>query len=64
MLGKKLWFLANPDAAGMVLDARVPIMLTSRANTVQARIVSCAAAACLPHARSVNLRLEGGCSGV
>jgi hypothetical protein len=35
----------------MVLDARVPIMLTSRVNTVQARMASCAGAVCLPHAR-------------
>jgi hypothetical protein len=43
MLGKKLWLLANPDAARIVLDARVPIMLTSRANTVRARMTFCGA---------------------
>jgi phosphotransacetylase len=51
MLAKQLSFLANADAAGVVLGARVPIMLTSRADTVRARMASCAIAVCLAHAR-------------
>jgi phosphate acetyltransferase len=51
MLAKQLSFLANADAAGVVLGARVPIILTSRADTVRARMASCAIAVCLAHAR-------------
>jgi phosphotransacetylase/acyl dehydratase len=42
MLAKSLSFLADADAAGVVLGARVPIVLTSRADTVEARQTSCA----------------------
>ena len=45
MLAKNLTFLAKADAAGMVLGARVPIVLTSRADSVRTRMASCAAAA-------------------
>ena len=45
MLAKNLSFLADADAAGIVLGARVPIILTSRADTVRARMASCAVAA-------------------
>jgi phosphate acetyltransferase len=51
MLAKQLAFLANADAAGIVLGARVPIILTSRADTVRARMASCAVAVLLAHAR-------------
>jgi phosphate acetyltransferase len=51
MLAKELTFLANADAAGIVLGARVPIMLTSRADSVRARMASCAVAALFAHAR-------------
>jgi phosphate acetyltransferase len=44
MLAKSLSFLAGADAAGIVLGARVPIILTSRADTVMARLASCAVA--------------------
>ncbi len=44
MLAKSLTFLAGADAAGIVLGARVPIILTSRADSVQARLASCAIA--------------------
>ncbi len=44
MLAKNLTFLAHADAAGLVLGARVPIILTSRADSVRARMASCAAA--------------------
>jgi phosphate acetyltransferase len=45
MLAKNLTFLSNADAAGIVLGARVPIILTSRADDVRTRMASCAVAA-------------------
>jgi phosphotransacetylase len=54
MLAKQLSFLANADSAGLVLGARVPIILTSRADSVRSRIASCAVAAILAHARRVQ----------
>ena len=45
MLAKNLTFLGHADAAGIVLGARVPIVLTSRADTARARMASCAVAA-------------------
>ncbi|MDA8138335.1 MAG: bifunctional enoyl-CoA hydratase/phosphate acetyltransferase [Desulfobacteraceae bacterium] len=44
MLAKQLTYLANADSAGIVLGARVPIILTSRADSVEARLASCAVA--------------------
>lgn len=54
MLAKNLTFLANADAAGIVLGARVPIILTSRADSVRARMASCAVAALYAHARRAS----------
>jgi phosphate acetyltransferase len=51
MLAKSLSFLAGADSAGIVLGARVPIILTSRADTVEARLASCAVASLVAHAR-------------
>ena len=51
ILAKQLSFLANADSAGLVLGARVPIILTSRADSVRARIASCAVAALIAAAR-------------
>ena len=51
ILAKQLSFLANADSAGLVLGARVPIVLTSRADSVRARIASCGVAALAAHAR-------------
>ncbi|HEY7120266.1 MAG TPA: bifunctional enoyl-CoA hydratase/phosphate acetyltransferase [Tepidisphaeraceae bacterium] len=51
ILAKQLSFLANADSAGMVLGARVPIILTSRADSVRSRIASCAVAVLVAHAR-------------
>jgi len=51
MLAKNLTFLARADAAGIVLGARVPIVLTSRADSVRARMASCAVAVLYAHAR-------------
>jgi phosphate acetyltransferase len=51
MLAKSLTFLAGADAAGIVLGARVPIILTSRADSVTTRLASCAVAALVAQAR-------------
>lgn len=50
MLAKQLSFLANADAAGIVLGAKVPIILTSRADNLRSRLASCAVAALLANA--------------
>jgi phosphotransacetylase len=50
ILAKQLSFLANADSAGLVLGARVPIILTSRADGVRSRIASCAVAVLAVHA--------------
>ena len=52
MVAKQLSFLANADSAGLVLGARVPIILTSRADSVRSRIASCAVAMLAAHARA------------
>lgn len=54
MLAKSLSFLAGADSAGIVLGARVPIILTSRADTLMARLASCAIASLMAevHRRS------------
>ncbi len=51
MLAKNLTFLSKADAAGIVLGARVPIILTSRADGVRTRLASCAVAAIYANAR-------------
>ncbi|WP_417358017.1 bifunctional enoyl-CoA hydratase/phosphate acetyltransferase [Gallaecimonas pentaromativorans] len=51
MLAKQLTFLGKADAAGIVLGARVPIILTSRADSLRTRLLSCAAAVFLAAAR-------------
>ena len=51
MLAKSLTFLAGAQAAGIVLGARVPIILTSRADTLLARLASCAVAVMVATAR-------------
>ncbi len=51
MLAKSLSFLAGADAAGIVLGARVPIILTSRADSVITRLASCAVAVMVASAR-------------
>ena len=51
MLAKSLSFLAGADAAGIVLGARVPIILTSRADSLLTRLASCAVAALVAKAR-------------
>jgi phosphate acetyltransferase len=51
MLAKSLTFLAGAVAAGIVLGARVPVILTSRADSVVTRLASCAVAALVAKAR-------------
>jgi phosphotransacetylase len=52
MLAKQLSFLAGADAAGVVLGARAPIILTSRADSVRTRLASCAIACILARAKA------------
>ena len=54
MLAKSLSFLAGAAAAGIVLGARVPIMLTSRADSIITRLASCAVASLVADARRRN----------
>jgi len=54
MVAKQLSFLARADSAGLVLGARVPIILTSRADSVRSRIASCAVGMLAAHARRQN----------
>jgi phosphate acetyltransferase len=56
MLAKSLSFMADADAAGIVLGARVPIILTSRADSVTARLASCAVAALVAQARRADMQ--------
>jgi len=51
MLAKQLSFLAKADSAGLVLGARVPIILTSRADNIRSRIASCGVAKLVAYAR-------------
>jgi phosphate acetyltransferase len=55
MLAKSLSFLAGADAAGIVLGARVPIILTSRADSLAARLASCAVASLVATARRESM---------
>ncbi len=54
ILAKQLSFLAKADSAGMVLGARVPVILTSRADSVRSRIASCAVAMLVAHSRRIG----------
>ena len=51
MLAKNLIFLSKANSAGLVLGARVPVVLTSRADSVRSRMASCAAAVLYAAAR-------------
>jgi len=57
MLAKSLSFMADADAAGIVLGARVPVILTSRADSVTTRLASCAVAALVAQARRESAKL-------
>lgn len=56
MLAKQLTFLAGAESAGLVLGARVPIILTSRADSVRSRIASCGVAMLVANARREALQ--------
>jgi phosphate acetyltransferase len=55
MLAKQLTFMADAEAAGILLGARVPIILTSRADSIQTRLASCAVAVLVAHATRERL---------
>lgn len=52
MIAKQLDYLAGANAAGIVLGAKVPVILTSRADSVEERLGSCALAKCFVATRS------------
>ena len=54
MVAKQLTFLGRADAAGIVLGARVPIILTSRSDSLRARLMSCALAVRMAQARRIG----------
>ena len=58
MLAKSLTFLADADAAGIVLGARVPIILTSRADSTITRLASCAVASLVADAQRKSLTIQ------
>jgi phosphate acetyltransferase len=58
MLAKNLTFLSGADAAGIVLGARVPIILTSRADNVRTRLASCAVAMLLAHSQRAKPSIQ------
>jgi phosphate acetyltransferase len=58
MLAKNLTFLSRADAAGIVLGARVPVVLTSRADSVHTRLASCAVASLYAHSRRQVVAVE------
>lgn len=57
IMGKQLTFTAKAEAAGVVLGARVPVILTSRADNVETKLLSCALAVKLAEARAKGLFL-------
>ena len=57
MLAKSLTFLADADAAGIVLGARVPIIVSSRADSTITRLASCAVASLLADAQRKRLAM-------
>jgi phosphotransacetylase len=59
VLAKSLSFLMSADSAGIVLGARVPITLTSRADSLQSRLASAAVAALVAHRRKEAAAIEG-----
>ncbi|BAN27924.1 phosphate acetyltransferase Pta (plasmid) [Caballeronia insecticola] len=59
MLAKSLSFLAGADAAGIVLGARVPVILTSRADSLQSRLASCAVASLVASKRREQTQVSG-----
>jgi phosphate acetyltransferase len=58
MLAKNLSFLSNADAAGIVLGARVPVILTSRADNLRTRLASCAVASLFAYSQKSGQRIQ------
>ena len=59
ILAKLLTILSNADRAGLVLGTRVPIVLTSLADSVRSRIASCAVTMIAVHAQRKSAKLVG-----
>ena len=55
ILVKQLTFMAHADGGGIVVGARAPIILTSRADNIRIRLASCAVAVLVAHARRSHL---------
>jgi phosphate acetyltransferase len=55
MVAKQLQYLAGADSAGIVLGARVPIVLTSRADTVRTRLASAAVMKMVAHSKRAKV---------
>ena len=58
MLAKNLIYMLKADSAGLVLGARVPIILTSRADSVRSRMASCAVAVLYAAARRASAKMS------
>ena len=58
MLAKQLSYLAKADSAGIVLGARVPIILTRRADSAETRLASCAVAAAFAYRLRENQQIK------
>ncbi len=63
MLAKELTFVARAEAAGLVLGAKAPVMLTSRADNDRARLASCALAQLYEYYRREGRAFGGGADG-
>jgi phosphate acetyltransferase len=63
MLAKQLAYLGNADSAGIVLGARVPIILTSRADSAEARLASCAVAVAFAQRLRENQKVKKSVQG-
>ncbi|MGD8540913.1 MAG: bifunctional enoyl-CoA hydratase/phosphate acetyltransferase [Desulfobacteraceae bacterium] len=63
MLAKQLSYLGNADSAGIVLGARVPIILTSRADSAEARLASCAVAVAFAQRLRENQKVKRSVQG-
>ncbi|MGO9122501.1 MAG: bifunctional enoyl-CoA hydratase/phosphate acetyltransferase, partial [Desulfomonilaceae bacterium] len=63
MLAKQLAYLGRADSAGIVLGARVPIILTSRADSAEGRLASCAVAVAFAHRLRENQQIKRSVQG-
>jgi phosphotransacetylase len=63
MLAKQLAYLSRADSAGIVLGARVPIILTSRADSAEARLASCAVAVAFAYSLKGNASVRRAVGG-